>query len=410
MKEQLWQLNGCDVEQKLHRLFAPESFSLKIQQELEGSIYGQKEALGQVAERLAVIESGMCERNRPLGAIFMLGPTGVGKTETAHAISKRWFGSERSPNFLTLNGAEFTEPHSIMRIVGSPPSYVGWSEQSALPHNVINGRDAEGNHKRSLVLIDEAEKMHPIVHQSFLSALDKGFLMARNGKEGEQPLNFTNTLFLFTSNIAGDKIHDITSQRSLGFSMNQSGEDRNTKIDVTVRSEMRRYFSPEFRNRLTDIVVFQELSKSSGIYEKIFWKFMQQTNDDMKMKLRDKAPYLLASKELMQSIIESIDTSYGARDLKRAIEKQVLSVFASFVTSYDLGNKVVAAHRDENGEIGFYTDYEEKPPMGETIFEPEPREDKKKPFPEHSGENQTEGGSITCLNSNSSGNSGNKNR
>lgn len=382
MKEQLWQLNGNDVEQKLHRLAAPESFSLKIQQDLEGSIYGQKDALSQVADRLAVIESGMCERNRPLGAIFMLGPTGVGKTETAHAISKRWLGSEKSPNFLTLNGAEFSESHSIMRIVGSPPSYVGWDEKSVLPHSVINAKDAEGNQKRSLVLIDEAEKMHPTAHRAFLSALDKGFLMARNGKEGGQPLDFTNTLFLFTSNIAGEQIHDITSQRSLGFSVPQSGEDRNAKIDVTARSEMRKYFSPEFCNRLTDVVVFQELNKNSGIYEKIFGKFMQQTNDDMKIKLRDKAPYLLASQELVQSIIASIDTSYGARDLKRAIEKQILSTFSSFVATYDLGNKVVAAHREEDGGVGFYTDcdIEQRPP--EIIFVAEPEEDKKKIIPE----------------------------
>lgn len=379
MNKELAQIHGTEVQEKLERIPMPESHIGGIQSQLEQTVFGQDEALGVISQRLGIIESGLSQRDKPLGAIFMLGATGVGKTETAHAIAKRWFGNPNSERLKILNCAEFTQSHSITRIVGSPPSFVGWQEQSALPHSLINETDNNGDQKRTIILLDEFEKAHPDVHQLFLGALDKGKLDARKGSEGAQPLDFTNTLFLFTSNISADKIQEINDQRHIGFSSEVNESEKSKQINSSVKQEMNRAFSPEFRNRLTDTVVYKTLERDSGVYEQVFWKFMEQQNNDLSFRLKGKAPYLMATRELIESVVDSIDTTYGARDLKRAIERQILGEFTNLLMGTDLSGKIIVAHKEDNGEVGFYTNKQtyELVKEEETIFEPEVKPKKK---------------------------------
>ena len=356
MKEQLLQINGADVREKLVPIPMPESHVGAIRADLSGTVFGQDEALQVVAQRVGIIESGLSPRDKPLGAIFLLGGTGTGKTETSHSLAKRWFGDPESERLKIINCSEFTQPHTITRLVGSPPSYVGWRESAALPHDLINAKDKNGNPQRTIVVLDEFEKAHPDVHQLFLGALDKGRLDARNGEKGIVPLDFRNTLFLFTSNISADKIQAINDQRQIGFASDTPAAEKSRQISAAVKEEMNQAFSPEFRNRLTDVVVYQTLERDSGVYEQIFLKFMQRSNTDLAYRLKGHSPYLMATRELIASVIDSIDTTYGARDLSRAIEKQILSRFTDLLMGMDLSGKVVIAHCDDDGTVGFYTD------------------------------------------------------
>ncbi len=324
----------------------------EIAQDLGSYVFGQEKALQVIARRIALIEARLQSPNGPLGAIFELGPTGVGKTEISRAIAARWFDDPDSPRVKVINGSEFSEQHDIKKFTGSPQGYVGHEEESVISHDWLHAKSPKGM-QVSIIVVDEVDKMHPdIPNKIFLPILDKATLSARKGKDGFQPLDFTNTLFIFTSNLGSEEMLKA-SGTPLGFSSGNT-QGANKDLESIGMREFKKAFRPEFINRLTDVTVFDRLENGSGIYEKIFDKLMAQKNADMRGALGARSPKIVIDPELRAKVISRIDVAYGARYLNREIDKNIMLAFAEIIHSYHVTGATLHAGLDQEGEVGFY--------------------------------------------------------
>lgn len=350
-KELLHGLTRADVKKTLKPVEPQESYAENIAQKLEKTVYGQPEACRAIARRLALFDSGLSDPNRPLGSVMELGPTGVGKTEMAHAAAKQMFGDANSSRLKIINMAEMTERHYITRFVGSPPSYVGNNEKSLIPHDWLHAG-------RSIIVLDEFEKAHPAIHQLFLGALDKGYMEARDGYFGTKQLNFKNTLFIFTSNISGMEISKITNEQPLGFGKSDKKE-QNKEISIAAERGLRQTLSPEFINRLDDVVVFKEI-KDRNIHNKILTKFIDERNDYLKNALGELAPYFAVTQEFRDHILDSAGDK-GGRAIKRQLEKELFTKASDVLMGVNVHGKPLVADYEDG--VVFYTD--DSPPIEE---------------------------------------------
>ncbi len=274
---------------------------LNMPEDLHKRIVGQDEAIEVVSKAIRRARSGLKDRKEPIGSFVFLGPTGVGKTELARALSQYMFGDEKS--LITIDMSEFMEKHTVSRLVGSPPGYVGYGEGGQLTEKVRR-------RPYSVVLLDEIEKASPDVFNILLQVMEDGHLTDAMGRQ----VDFRNTVLIMTSNIGARHIKKGTS---LGFT--SSSSDRRMAYDKmkdTVLQEMKHTFNPEFINRVDEIVVFHQLSREqiAEIIGLTIQQFNHQLNEvDLELFLSDEAREWLTEK--------SYQPAYGARPVKRMIRK-----------------------------------------------------------------------------------------
>jgi ATP-dependent Clp protease ATP-binding subunit ClpC len=276
-----------------------------LENSLHERVIGQNEAVEAVSKAIRRGRVGLKDPSRPIGSFLFLGPTGVGKTELSKALAESLFGDETS--MIRIDMSEYMEPHSVSKLIGSPPGYVGFEEGGQLTEKIRRK-------PYSVILFDEIEKAHPDVMNMLLQILDDGRLTDSNGRT----VNFKNTVIIMTSNI-GARI--ITDKKLLGFSQseesgNEQKEYENTKKEVM--SELKREFRPEFINRIDEIIVFHKLNDNE--ISQIIDIMLKEVKTRMKTQ-KYEIEFEPEVKELIAS--KGIDKSFGARPLKRTIQNLI---------------------------------------------------------------------------------------
>ena len=291
---------------------------LNVEKILKEEVVGQDEALKAVSRAIKRNKAGLSDMNRPIGSFMFLGPTGVGKTQVAKTLAKFLFDSEKS--LIRIDMSEYMEKHSASRLVGAPPGYVGYDEGGQLT-------EAVRRKPYSVVLFDEIEKAHPDVFNTLLQVLDDGRLTDNKGVT----IDFKNTIIIMTSNIASDKIMEF-----------RDPIDR----EKAVNSELKKYFKPEFLNRLDDIVIFNPLDMKAitKIVDILFRDIEKKlANRDIKVILSDSAKAYIAE--------AGFDPVYGARPLKRALYDVVEDRLAELILEDKVVEGSIVNFDVKNGEV-----------------------------------------------------------
>ena len=277
-----------------------------LEAELHKRVIGQNEAVEAVSKAIRRGRLGLKDPNRPIGSFLFLGPTGVGKTELSKALAESLFGSEDA--MIRIDMSEYMEPHSVSKLIGSPPGYVGFDDGGQLTEKIRRK-------PYSVILFDEIEKAHPDVMNMLLQILDDGRLTDAQGRT----VNFKNTVIIMTSNV-GARI--ITDKTSLGFSNDSKKDDSVDKdyesIKKDVMAELKKQFRPEFLNRIDEIIVFHKLNDEDvkKIIDIMINQLEKRLNaQNITLDVDDKVKDLIAKK--------GVDRNYGARPLKRAIQNML---------------------------------------------------------------------------------------
>ncbi len=290
------------------KLTETETEKLKnLDAELKKRVIGQDEAIDVLAKAIKRARIGLKDENRPIGSFMFLGPTGVGKTELTKALAANMFGSESA--MIRLDMSEYMEPHSVSKLIGSPPGYVGYDEGGQLTEQVRRK-------PYSIILFDEIEKAHPDVFNMLLQILDDGRLTDSNGRT----VNFKNTVIIMTSNTGA---RNILENKTIGFASKDDSKNTYERNKEEVMAELKRTFRPEFLNRLDEIIVFRKLDKES------VKKIAKIMIDNSVSKLKERNIKI----DIDDSVVEYIsnvgfDDSYGARPLRRAVQSKIEDKFA----------------------------------------------------------------------------------
>ena len=301
----------------LQRLTEGETKRLaRLEKELHKRVIGQEEAVKAVSQAVKRGRVGLKDPNRPIGSFLFLGPTGVGKTELSKALADIVFGSEDA--LIRVDMSEYMEKHSVSKMIGSPPGYVGFEEGGQLSEKVRTN-------PYSVVLFDEIEKAHSDVFNILLQVLDDGHITDSQGRK----VDFKNTIIIMTSNTGAQGIVD---PKQLGFVTVSDETKEHEKMKSNVMDELKRTFKPEFLNRIDDIIVFHALSEANvkditGLMLKEL-KNRVQTQMDIELKFTDHAKKYIFGK--------GYDKKYGARPLKRAIQTYVEDVLAEAMLRGDV--------------------------------------------------------------------------
>jgi ATP-dependent Clp protease ATP-binding subunit ClpC len=275
---------------------------LRMETELHKRVISQEKAISAISRAIRRSRAGLKNPNRPVGSFVFLGPTGVGKTELARALANFLFGSDHA--LIRFDMSEYMEKHSVSKLIGSPPGYVGHEEGGQLTEKVKRN-------PYSVVLLDEIEKAHPDIFNILLQVFEDGHLTDGLGNR----VNFKNTIIIMTSNIGA---RFIQKKSSMGFQAADTGVIEKSVQDM-VLGEVKRTFNPEFINRIDEIIVFEALSDED--LRRIMGLLINQLNDN----LTDRKLKITLTSEVVDWIIEATckDRSYGARPLRRAIQKYV---------------------------------------------------------------------------------------
>jgi ATP-dependent Clp protease ATP-binding subunit ClpB len=295
---------------------------LQLEDELHQRVIGQDEAVDAVAEAVLRSRSGLADPNRPIGSFIFLGPTGVGKTELARALAEYLFDDERA--LIRIDMSEYQERHTVARLIGAPPGYIGFEEGGQLT-------EAVRRRPYSVILFDEVEKAHPDVFNVFLQILDDGRLTDGQG----HTVDFKNTIVIMTSNIG--------SHRILDYKGSFEGADY-AIMRATVLDELRQHFRPEFLNRVDEIIVFHALDEDELL--KIVDLQMKRLRD----RLADRRITLVLSDAAKRHIVKvGYDPHYGARPLKRTIQKELETPLGRKILSGEINDgDTVDVNFDEN--------------------------------------------------------------
>ena len=281
---------------------------LKLESILHKRVIGQEEAVTAVAKAMRRGRVGLQDPNRPIGSFLFLGPTGVGKTELSKALAEAMFGSESA--LIRVDMSEYMEGHSVSKMIGSPPGYVGFEEGGQLSEKIRRN-------PYSVVLFDEIEKAHPDVFNVLLQVLDDGHITDSKGRK----VSFKNTILIMTSNAGAQRIID---PKNLGFGAEQTQQQDYDKMKSNVMEEVKRLFKPEFINRIDDIIVFHQLNKEN--MKDIVGLLSSNLHDrcEAQMDIR-----LTLTSALKEHLVEKYsDAKMGARPLKRAIQSVVEDALA----------------------------------------------------------------------------------
>ncbi|WP_270395623.1 ATP-dependent Clp protease ATP-binding subunit [Mediterraneibacter massiliensis] len=306
----------------------------KLEQELHKRVIGQEEAVSAVARAVKRGRVGLKDPKRPIGSFLFLGPTGVGKTELSKALAEALFGNEES--MIRVDMSEYMEKHSVAKMIGSPPGYVGHEEGGQLSDQVRT-------HPYSVILFDEIEKAHPDVFNILLQVLDDGHITDSQGRK----VDFSNTVIIMTSN-AGAKA--IVEPKKLGFAVKEDPADDYKKMKQNVMDEVKQIFRPEFLNRIDEIIVFHALEKihMKKIVSLMCKEFTKRLQEQMQiqLKLRESAKKYIVEK--------GTDAKYGARPLRRAIQTELEDKIAEAVLKGEIHEgDMVEAGASKKG-IQFY--------------------------------------------------------
>ena len=273
-----------------------------MEERLQKRVIGQSEPLIHVSNAIRRNRAGLSDPNRPIGSFVFLGPTGVGKTELARALAEFMFDDDKA--MIRIDMSEYGERHSVARMIGAPPGYVGYEEGGQLTEHVRRK-------PYSVILLDEIEKAHPEVFNILLQVLDDGRLTDGKGRT----VNFTNTVIIMTSNI-GSSV--IAKNGKIGFSVTHGREDGHAEMRDRLMEELQARFRPEFINRIDDIMVFNKLSREhlAEIVELQLGYLRERLKErELEIELTPEAKQLL--------LVDGYDEQFGARPLKRAIQRLI---------------------------------------------------------------------------------------
>ena len=298
---------------------------LHLDEELHKRVIGQEEAVTAVAEAVVRARSGLKDPNRPIGSFIFLGPTGVGKTELARALAEFLFDDEKS--MIRIDMSEYQEKHTVARLVGAPPGYVGYEEGGQLT-------EAVRRRPFSVLLFDEIEKAHADVFNILLQVLDDGRLTDGQGRM----VDFKNTIIVMTSNIG--------SQRILQYKGSHIGEIYD-RMKAAVLDELRKHFRPEFLNRVDETIVFHTLT------EEQLTKIVDILLGNLEKRLTDRKVTLAVSTEAKKHLVRvGYDPNYGARPLKRTIQREMETPLAKLMLKGDVRDGMTVEVDYDNGRDG----------------------------------------------------------
>lgn len=292
---------------------------LKLESILHKRVIGQEEAVTAVAKAMRRGRVGLADPNKPIGSFLFLGPTGVGKTELSKALAEAMFGSENA--LIRVDMSEYMEPHSVAKMIGSPPGYVGHDDGGQLSEKIRRN-------PYSVVLFDEIEKAHPDVFNILLQVLDEGHITDSKGRK----VNFKNTILIMTSNAGASR---IVEPKNLGFAAETTEKQSYEKMKDGVMEEVKRLFKPEFINRIDEIMVFHQLNK--GDMKKIVTLLCK--NLCMRCKTQMDIE-LSVTGALKEHIVDKFtDLKMGARPLKRAIQTEIEDALAEEILAGKIKQK-----------------------------------------------------------------------
>ena len=311
---------------------------LHLEEELHKRVVGQDEAVHAVATAIRRARAGMKDPKRPIGSFLFLGSTGVGKTELARALAECMFGSEK--NMIRFDMSEYMEKHEVSRLVGAPPGYVGYEEGGQLT-------DAVRKTPYSVILFDEVEKAHPDFFNILLQVLDDGRLTDGQGRT----VDFTNAVIIMTSNFGSALLKN--QMKKLGFKAEDKGEKKETFEDVKklMMDEVKHTFRPEFINRIDEIIVFHPLTATdlSSIVNLMLAKVGEKlAHFEVKLDASEEAKKLL--------IDHGTDVEYGARPLRRTIQKEVEDPISELILQEGLEKKKVLHMDAKDGKLTFHAE------------------------------------------------------
>ena len=306
---------------------------MNMESELQGSVIGQDDAIKKIVRAIRRNRAGLKDPNRPIGSFIFLGPTGVGKTYLAKVLAKYLFDSEDA--LIRIDMSEYMEKFAVSRLVGAPPGYVGYEEGGQLTEKVRRK-------PYSIVLLDEIEKAHPDVFHLLLQVLDDGQLTDSLGRK----VDFKNTIIIMTSNIGSRQLKDFGQGVGFGTQAKKDGKDEYSRS--VIENALKRSFAPEFLNRIDDVLIFNSLEKTDihkiiDVELKKVYKRIEEMG--FTLELTEKAHDYVAEK--------GWDDQYGARPLKRAIQKYVEDVLAEEIikTKINIGEKIVIDYDDEKDDM-----------------------------------------------------------
>ncbi len=308
---------------------------LQMEQILHQRVIGQDEAVDAVSKAVRRARAGLKDPKRPIGSFIFLGPTGVGKTELARALAEALFGEENA--VIRIDMSEYMERHTVSRLVGSPPGYVGYEEGGQLTERIRRK-------PYSVVLLDEIEKAHPEVFNVLLQVLEDGRLTDSHGRT----VDFRNTVVIMTSNVGANLIE---RSGSIGFQISRDEEqDHYQKMKDNVLEELKRTFRPEFLNRIDEIIVFHALNKDQikEIVDLMVKPVAKQLADKgINLELTPEAKELLAQ--------EGYDPTFGARPLRRSVQRLIENPLSEELLKGTIESGVTVLAKNEAGQIVFET-------------------------------------------------------
>ncbi|PTJ65278.1 ATP-dependent Clp protease ATP-binding subunit [Mammaliicoccus sciuri] len=313
---------------------------LNLETILHERVIGQNDAVKSISKAVRRARAGLKDPKRPIGSFIFLGPTGVGKTELARTLADAMFGEEDA--MIRVDMSEFMEKHSVSRLVGSPPGYVGHDDGGQLTENVRRK-------PYSVILFDEIEKAHPDVFNILLQVLDDGHLTDSKGRK----VDFRNTVIIMTSNVGAQELQNA---KFVGFGAKESGPDYET-IRKTMMDELKQQFRPEFLNRVDDIIVFHKLEKTH------LKEIVNKMAGNLTKRLSEQGIHITLSDSTQEKIAdEGFDPEYGARPLTRAIQKHVEDNLSELILSgQDLvGKDVIVDYRDDEFKFDLSDHKEDK--------------------------------------------------
>jgi len=311
------------LEGEMHKL-------LKMEENLRKRVVGQDEALVRVANAVRRSRAGLGDQQRPIGSFLFLGPTGVGKTETARALAEFMFDDERA--MIRIDMSEYQERHTVSRLIGAPPGYIGYDEGGQLTEPVRR-------RPYSVILFDEIEKAHPDVFNTLLQVLDDGRLTDGQGRT----VDFKNTVVILTSNIGSAELAVIAERRDL------TEEQKRNAMNGAAMEALKTHFRPEFINRLDEIVVFQRLGREQ------IRRIVDIQLQNLTARLEDRELSLEVTDSAKDFLAEvGWDPQFGARPLKRAIQRHLEDGLALRVIAGEfLPGDAIVVGRAANGELDF---------------------------------------------------------